>query len=403
MSSTYKRTLIQGLNQYLNPLFTAPNGVWSWFSSPNAVCYNGNTYFGYVNNSGDVIVAKFTSSTSTLSTFTLHAALEVDDHDYPAILIRPDGKIQCFYCKHGADNNRFYRISSNIEDISSFSSEQTLTSNTAGVNGATYSNVFYLSSESKYYWFWRGGDYHPAYATSTDGQTWTNAATLYDTGDGNRPYVKYCSNNTDTIHFTCTSGHPDDVTTSIYYFKYTNGNFYKADGTLIKSIAQLPLNTIDLEKIYDASANSNRTSWTFDIAYDSSYYPVIVYTNYVSTTDHRYRYIRWNGSSWIDNEIIAAGSYLYAAQPHYSAGICLDHANPNIIYFSKQNGSVYELFKGITNNNGSSFNINRIVTGSNNTIIRPISVLNASSNFSILFPMGSYTSYINYSMTINHN
>jgi len=398
MALTYKRTALENLNKHLTPRFTLQNGVWSWFSDPRAVFYNGSLYYGSVNTSGDIVVYKYDGGQANIKSFTLNAALQVDDHANPSILIRPDGKIQCFYSAHNGGLLRF-RVSTNPNDITAFDVESDINTNTAGGNGYTYSNPFYLSSESKYYLFWRGGDWLPAYSTSTDGLTWESAVNLFTTGGGNRPYVKYCSNNTDTIHFAFTDGHPNAVDTSLYYCYYRNGNFYKADGTLIKAIGDLPITVItEAEKVYDFTSNSSRRCWVWDVAIDSNGYPVIAYNNYVSTTDHRYRYARWNGSSWIDNEIIPAGTRLYTDEAYYSGGICLDHSNPNVIYFSKQtNTAVWEIFRGETLDNGVNWNITRVTNGSTVRNIRPVSILNSDN---ILFARGTYTTYISYSTNI---
>jgi hypothetical protein len=41
----------------------------------------------------------------------LHHALEADDHDSPALLVRPDGRLLALYAKHNAENLIYYRIS----------------------------------------------------------------------------------------------------------------------------------------------------------------------------------------------------------------------------------------------------------------------------------------------------
>jgi hypothetical protein len=50
-----------------------------------------------------------------------------------------------------------------------------------------------------------------------------------------------------------------------------------------------------------------RKAWVHDIALDNAGRPVIVYATFPSDTDHRYRYVRWNGSGWTDRELVRAG------------------------------------------------------------------------------------------------
>lgn len=406
MSTTVVRSPIKNFNRFIRSFFYASDGAWSWFSDPRAVRYGNNTYIMVVNSAGNVYVLQYNHVTNVYASFLLHAALSVDDHSNGAVLIRPDGKIQCFYSTHSVNGDlMLYRISTAAESIAAFGTEANIGSNTAGTNGSTYSNPFYLPSEKKYYIFWRGGDYLPAYATSVDGVTWTTAANLFSVSGGNRPYVKYVSNGSNRIHFAFTDGHPDTIETSLYYCYYENGNFYKADGTLIKAIGSLPITvTTEAEKIYNQAAHNNFEAWVWDIALDSNGYPVIVYTSYPSTTDHRYRYIRWNGSAWIDNEIISAGTYLYSAEAHYSGGICLDHQDPNIIYFSKQELGSWNIYRGVTNDNGETWKIARVTNQYNKSKknMRPVSIWGADGGFDVLYMSGTYTTYISYSTEIRH-
>jgi len=376
-----------------------PNGLWTWFNDPRAVRYVGSsdkTYFGYVNSSGDVIVSSIDNLSGTTVSFTLKAALQVDDHDNPAILIRPDGKIQCFYSRHSADNNLYYRISTNAEDISAFDAETTGPTNTAGANGCSYSNPWYLSSESKYFMFWRGGDWNPAFSTSTDGTTWGTSATVI-TNPGQRPYVKYTSNGTDKIHIAYTDGHPNETTNSIHHCYYQNGNFYKTDGTLIKAVGSLPLAVSDGTLVYDGTSTN---SWIWDIALDSNGYPVIVYATFPSTTNHKYRYARWNGSAWIDNAITTAGPTIYGAEPYYSPGISLDHDDPSIVYLARKISPYYQIYKYVTADGGATWRRELLDSSTTNVSLRPVSVLNHGNTMQVLWFTGTYTSYTSYSTTV---
>ena len=65
---------------------------------------------------------------------------------------------------------------------------------------------------------------------------------------------------------------------------------------------------------------------------DGNGHPVIVYAAFPATSDHRYRYARWTGSTWDDNEIAAAGGSLYPEELYYSGGVCLDPADTGGYY-----------------------------------------------------------------------
>ena len=60
--------------------------------------------------------------------------------------------------------------------------------------------------------------------------------------------------------------------------------------------------------------------------------------------DHRYHYVRWSKTfgHWSDTQLIAAGPWFPQTlkgktekEPHYSAGINLDHSNPNRLVLSR--------------------------------------------------------------------
>ncbi|MCC7525611.1 MAG: BNR-4 repeat-containing protein, partial [Chitinophagaceae bacterium] len=82
----------------------APDGAWCWFSDPRAVYHRGKTeriYYAYINSIGDVMISAMDVKTKKIQTAILHNKLEIDDHNVPAILFLPNGKILTFYSEHG--------------------------------------------------------------------------------------------------------------------------------------------------------------------------------------------------------------------------------------------------------------------------------------------------------------
>ena len=55
-------------------------GAWTWFNDPRAIAIDGTVYAGAISASGDVQVGASSRAVA------LHAALETDDHDNPALL-----------------------------------------------------------------------------------------------------------------------------------------------------------------------------------------------------------------------------------------------------------------------------------------------------------------------------
>jgi len=377
------------------------DGAWCWFQDPRAIHYSGTydkTYFGLVTTAGDVKIFSHNHSTGVLDSYILKSAFQVNDHAAPSILIRNDGKLIVFYSAHNG-SAIYYRISTNVEDISAWGTEQSISPQT----DHSYPTPIQLSGESnKIYLFFRGGPSGYAnrwyYVTSTDGgDNWSSATLLFEQGtSGQHQYLKIESNGNDKIYFTH-SGHPVNETTSIYFFYYYDGSYYKADDTEIT--ASLPLDRADIDLVYDASGGYK--AWIWDIAVSGSTY-YIVFAHFVSTTDHRYDYARWTGSAWDVNEITTAGSYIDgSSQAYYSGGICLDHENPETVYLSKEISSQWEIQKWTTSDGGSTWGTpNNLTSNSAHQNVRPVVIRNHSSDLVALWMYGEYNSYTDYDTTI---
>jgi BNR repeat-containing family member len=382
------------------------DGAWCWFQDPRAIHYQGlynKTYVGWVTSHGDVMISSYNHTDGTTGLFTLHAAFQADDHVAPSILVRSDGRLVAFYSRHSGAN-MWYRIAVNPEDISAWGPERRVGVNTAGPYGYTYSNPFQLTAENgQIYLFWRGGNYEPTMATSSDNaQTWSAATTVINV-PGQRPYVKYASNGTDTIHFAFTNGHPAETpTTSIFYAYYRGGAYYRADGTLITPAAGLPFTPAQADTVYDGAATGVK-SWIWDIALDSAGNPVIVYATFPSTTNHMYRYARWTGTGWLNYDITAAGGYIDGpSQPYYSGGVELDHANPSTVYLSRQINGIHEIEKWTTPDGGATWTSVAITSGSAKKNVRPIVPWGpTAATMNVLWMSGDYPSYTSYNTALD--
>lgn len=389
-----------------NASFTVKaNAIWTWFTDPRAVHYNGNTYIGWVNSSGDVGITKWDHSTDSVTSFTLHATLEADDHNNVAIHIRQDGRILAIYSKHNDVSGLRYRISTNAEDISAWGAEVVLSS---GLTlPISYSNPFYLSQSGKTYNFFRSGTggsgTNPiGIIESTDGGSTWSAQTTFLTNTGQRPYVKWVSNGIDRIDFLITNCHPNESAASIYHFygRLDGSNaikYYKSDGTLIGN----SVTPADCTLIYDGSTND---AWVFDIAYGSDGRPRVLFVKYATTSDQRFMFSRWSGTAWTAPvEITNGGAYLYDPEVYYSGGLCFDSRNPNHVYLVTPVAGVREVQEWETPDNGSTWGKRRDITaGTSAGVInaRPHSPRNRSDELAVLYWSGTYASYTSYSTNL---
>lgn len=386
------------------------DGAWCWFSDPRAVYYEGKykrTYVGWVNKAGDIVIAQYDNKTKKVTTNTLKYALESDDHANPAILLRNDGRLIVFYSGHGS-RDMFYRIMKNPEDISIWSDEMKVGTNTEGKYGITYQNPYQLSKEENViYLFWRGGNFKPSFSKSKDGINWSPAKTLIE-GKGDRPYIKYDSDGIEKIHFAFTDGHPNnEEKNSIYYAYYCKGAFYKANGTKIKDIDALPINPREADVVYDANVSGAR-AWIWDIAIEPSGNPVIVYAVFPKETDHRYRYARWDGRKWNDFEITSAGRWFpqtpagkEETETFYSGGIVLDHSNPSVVYLSRQINGIFEIEKWTTSDGGTKWISEKITNNSKKNNVRPLVPRgHKQKDAELIWMYGDYIHYTKYNTAL---
>ena len=344
----------------------------------------------------------------------MHDTLEIDDHNVPSILFLPDGKILTFYSEH---NGRYFsRKTKNPEDITEWEEEQLLTFNDKRI---TYSHPVMLSAEkNRIYLFWRGRDQHPVpgsfddwqqYLSYSDdeGKSWAAGRPfLSSKGLNNTVYLKVCSDNLSRIDFAFTDGHPgvgDSV--SLYHMYYQKDAFYQTDGKKIAGINVLPLRIAGINKVYDVRKTKVR-SWISDIALDSMNRPVIAYTRFPDSTDHRYHYAAWNGSKWIDREICKAGGWMPVTapaqeerEPYYSGGISLDHKDPANVYLSRPVNGRFEIEHW--NVSGKLWKKHSITMNSSSNNIRPYVVYAYPGNKVILIWMnGLYNHYTEYHTSI---
>jgi hypothetical protein len=362
------------------------NGAWCWFADPRAVFCRGRIFGGYVDSEGSIWVAAFDPATGRGQAHNLHPFFNKDDHANPAFLVLPDDRLMVFYAAHGGTmlTSMRYRISTNANDVSQWTEEREITTNTGGPRGFCYPNPVRLAKETgRIYLFWRGGNFKPAFSYTDDLINWTPARTLIQTdpSDQVRPYVKITGNGSERIHFAFTDGHPrNEPANGIYYACYRNGALHRADGTKIRNMDALPLARAEADQVYDGRT---ARAWIWDIAADARERPVIVYSRLPQESDHRYHYALWDGLRWQDHEICAAGRWFPETpagktepEPHYSGGIVLDSLDPTTAYLSRPASGIFEIERWSTRDGGKRWHSAGLTSGSRCNNVRPFVVRN---------------------------
>jgi hypothetical protein len=401
------------------------NGIWSWFSDPRAVYFEGKykrTYTGWIDNYGDIHIAYYDHDTKKIQSKIVFDDLEIDDHNNPSLLFDETGHLLVFFNSHLQDEKPLYLLKSNasesIEDWNPikplFLNDNEYYSDTKNKNH-TYTNPIKLSAENgKIFLFWRGINYKPFYSISTDnGETWSPGRILFmpeEVGSIRVPYTKVYSDGNSKIHFTFTDGHPTkEKSNALYYMYYQDGAFYKADGSLIKTIDQLPVKQEELDLVYKETSKNNRV-WNWDIAQNKKGDPVIVYAKFPDNKNHIYSYAIYKNNTWFNYDLVNSGNWFpdtplghQEAEPNYSGGITIDHQSPNTLYLSVKKNAVFEIEKWTTKDKGETWSSKNITNQSTKNNIRPFVVRNAKKGNNPKLLWVENTKYIYYSLAANEN
>jgi hypothetical protein len=415
------------------PIVLTDDGGWCWFESPRALFYGNYLIVGSVASGfrdaarrGDIEAIAHDLRSGQTRVVELHDRLELDDHDSPAWLVRPDGRLLTMYARHGTENQFYYRISEPNDPLT-WGAEQTFVPTQA--TRLTYSNLYLLSSEAnRIYDFYRGLDnsYKPSYAFSDDlGQTWQSGNIVINvpsTATLQRPYVRYAFNGRDTVHLVYTEAHPRDYDNSLYHIFYRNGTLHRSDGVAVHTLTEGLLRPDEGTRIYQG--DSQHVAWGVDVALDAGERPIAVYSVQMNSAglptgqggeDIRYRYARWDGAQWRDYPLAFAGSRLYAGEDDYSGLAALDPANPSIVYISTNADPAlgtplvstadgrrhYEIFRGITRDEGATWEWLRLTQGSTMDNLRPIVPPPGNGGQKVLLWLrGQYRAYTDYQQEV---
>lgn len=392
------------------------DGVWCWFSDPRAVYYEGDyqrTYLGWVDSRGNINVGYYDHGWKTYSARTLHQNLEVDDHDHPALLFAPDGRLLVFYSRHSTADPIYLMEAREPESLAEWEPRRELFLNDTAAyrdfyNSYTYVNPCLLTEEdNRIFLFWRGMDFKPNISFSDDmGKSWSPGKIMIlpeRIYRNRRPYLKVADNGRDRIHLAFTDGHPrNEPTNSIYYACYRDGAFYRADSSRITTYEELPFAPRDADVVYDAKVAKEK-AWIWDVAADSLNRPVIVYARFPDDEHHVYYYARWDGEQWQNHRLLDSGGWFPETppgeserEPNYSGGIALNQEDPSTVYLSRSYRGAFRIERWTTSNGGESWTTEVISEASSRDNVRPASVRNAPDDSSLQVLWMRLTKYRHY-------
>ena len=373
------------------------DGMWIY---PSAVTHDGITYFGYITSHGDIVVQSYNQLTKVSSRYVISHFFAVNEHNAPHIFVLSDDRIMVFWSDH-AGSYLYYLTSTNPHDITSWGDVNALTGDLF-----TYPRVVQLSSESnRIYLFYRGGSSATGdfkYRISNDnGVSWGAAVTLFDYEDDSM-YVGVESDNIDNIYFAVTRSTAvgGQNHTNVTYCAYWNGAYYKADGTLIKTTAQLPILETELHMVYN-SVSTGYAAFAHGVT-EHNGEVAIVFVVFYSEDDYRVFYARWLTNSWSTTQVTTGVKMVYPTESfvHGSAGTCIDDADVNTFYLSKLVGDTLEIFKATTTTLGASWTLTAITTDSTSHNFRPIMSRSHSTECYLMWLSGSFDGFSLYHASV---
>lgn len=405
------------------------NGGWCWFQDERVIVADSTLVLASVAGTtragieaGDVYVTAYDLVERETTSTELHDQLGRDDHNTPALLLRPNGQFLAAYSRHGADSFLRTRLTRSPDNVDAWTPEQTFS---VPGSGLTYTNLHYLPrahDDGRIYNFSRAKGADPTWMFSDDGgQTWTWGGQVLQWPG--RPYVKYASN-ARSIHLATTDGHPRQFANDIYHGYLRGDTLYDSHGTALQSLDEGPLARKSLTKVFDGDPHN--VAWTTDVHLNEEGHPVMGFSVQKDGAsfrndrdagpgwDHRYYYARFDGAEWHVHEMAYAGTGLYPREADYTGLLAIDPNQPNVVYISTdvhpvtglpnvsdQDGDRhYEIYKGVTDNGGRSWTWTAVTQNSTADHLRPVIPDWEGSRRAILWMRGQYRSYTNYDTDI---
>lgn len=387
------------------------NGAWSWFMDERVVIHDGKLVVGSVRavgdfesgredpNWGNVEIAVYDLADGTTAKTILHPRFEQDDHNNPAFLAMPDGRLLAVYSRHAVERKVFWTFSEPNNPLAWAPAQVFETpgdDRQFGGNNVTYANLFALSS-GRIYNFHRSFGHEPNYLYSDDGaRSWHYGGRLLRGREGYSPYLKYAFNGRDTIHFIVTENHPRNWDNSIYHGFIRDNRVHLSDGRdagPLSTSTETQLAAWELTQVFAGDADN--VAWTVDLELDAEERPYALFSVQKDGRglpprqggmDHRFHYARWDGSRWHQYEIAYAGTRLYPFEDDYTGLAALHPHDPNVVFIStdahpvsglplvsRADGKRHrEIFRGNTTDGGRSWSWTAITADSTADNLRPI-------------------------------
>ncbi len=395
----------------------AEDGAWLWFNDQNIIVDKNIIYMGCENSGGysTVNVYEEHGKETLRKEYVLGTLPAKDDHNYPALLILPDGKMLATYSRNPSAEMYYRKAGISHDQRDQVTLDWNKEDSVSLRHRMSYNNSFLLSDKNNtvYNWYsiFTGS---PSIITSSDqGKTWSADITYMKAGrNHSSPYLKYCSDGRKRVDILYTDGHPrNEKKNNIYHLYFQNGQFRGSGGNLIRSMDSAITNPIDPFQgtmVYNGSTEG--PGWVWDIEYDRRKNPVAAYISSADSSmgnDLRYRYARWDDKKkrWHEKQIAFAGNHLYVPENHFAGGITIDPYNTNVVYISSNADPYtgiqtanhhYQIYRGEISPKGQNWLWRQLTNDKDRDNLRPIVPRNHGARICVLWFAGEYRSSVNF-------
>lgn len=425
-----------------SPLVVNDNGGWCWFQDERTLAdpASGLVLIGSVasragrdgdRRGGDIDLTVVDPADGSSQVVTLHAGLESDDHDNPALWRRADGRWVAVYSRHKGDEHTRWRVTEDADPTRwgpersfrwtpLFGTEEEAPPFTPG-RGVTYQNIHPLGD--RLLCFVRAVNDDPCYLVSADdGETWEFGGRLLT-----RPkigyvngYARYASGThlgdapgaRDRIDLIITEHHPRDYPTSIVHGYLQDGCLHRADGGVVgelgRGVEDPTPRAEDLTPVFANGTVVDGTvlthAWTTDLRRGADGTLAALFTARADDTvgarddgilgrrraedpagpiDHRIlrAVLRPGEENWRVRELARMDTQLMLHEEDYTGLGAIDPDDLDALWISTpidpRDGSRlahHEIFHGRTADDGESWTWTPVTEGSSAANLRPIAV-----------------------------
>jgi hypothetical protein len=212
-----------------------------------------------------------------------------------------------------------------------------------------------------------------------------------------RPYVRYTSDDVDTIHFITTEDHPAAYDNSIYHGFIRGGQLHDSAGNVVDATLadfEAPIPS-DYTRVF--AGDADHVAWTVDLELDAEGRPFMAFSvqrdgadtradKAAGAQDHRYYHARFDGAAWQVHEMAHAGTSLSRGQADYTGLVALVPGDPDTVYLSTNADPItgaplmsrtdgkrhHEIFRGHTTDQGATWAFTPITSDSSMDNVRPV-------------------------------